>query len=127
MRHLLLVTKHRDHAYFALTNGMSGSGRLEGLGFYIDDTTNFRDNKTNDSSHGMLGPFAYVKIRILDATTLAQIGERNFTQSSILVRPSTVPSAMALWESMSNAEKLDKLKLELIASVNGAMAMMGRQ
>ena len=59
--HLLLITKQRDFAQFKLTNGAAGTGQLEGLGFYIDDTTEFRTVNTSESSSGMVGPFAYLK------------------------------------------------------------------
>ncbi len=108
--HLLLITKERDNARFKATNGFVGEGSLEGLGFYIDDTMRFRDSETADSSHGMVGPFAYVKVRLLDATTLQLVRQARAIHSSILVRPSALPNAMEMWTAMTSAKKVEHLE-----------------
>ena len=122
--HLLLITKERDNARFKLTNGYAGKGSLEGIGFYIDDTTRFHDSETSDSSQGMLGPFVYVKVRLLDAATLKPVRQIRAIVSTILVRPSALPNAMEMWTSMASAKKvehiedlLDKAMKEAIAPV----------
>ncbi|MQA42016.1 hypothetical protein [Rugamonas aquatica] len=120
--HLVLVTKQRDNAYFKLDNGSTGTGQLEGLGFYIDDTTMLRGTETAISSRGMLGPFAYVKARLLDARTLALVGEVKSNQSSIVVRPSSEASGMEIWDTMASPEKVDLINALLSDAVKGAMA-----
>jgi hypothetical protein len=119
--HLVLVTTQRDHAYFKLTNGSAGTGLLEGLGFYIDDTTHFRNTKTFDSSRGMLGPFAYIRMRLLDATTLALVKEVKATRSSIVTKPSSEPSAMEMWTSLKTADKISHLNSLLGEAVTEGM------
>lgn len=120
--HLVLVTKQRGHAYFKLTNGSLGTGLLEGLGFYIDDTTRLRNTDSRDSSSGMLGPFSYIKIRLLDARTLAVVGEIKATKSSIITRPSVEPSAMDIWTSLPSAEKAGYINALLAEAVTEALA-----
>ena len=104
--HLLLVTKQRDNANFKLTNGTTGSGQLEGLGFYIDDTSRLRNAQTYDAASGMLGPFAYIRVRLLDAATLAVVGDMKASKSAIIAPPSASPSAMDIWTGMDSAEKI---------------------
>lgn len=125
--HLLLITRQRDHAYFKLTNGSSGSGQLEGLGFYIDDTTRFIDTQNQDRSQGMVGPFAYAKIRLLDAGNLAVLADAKATQSSIIARSSAEPSAMDLWESLTPSAKTDHINGLLDTAVRKAVtALLGQ-
>lgn len=119
--HLVLVTAQREHAYFKLTNGSTGTGQLEGLGFYIDDTTALVNTGSSDSARGMLGPFAYVRIRLLDAKTLALAGEAKATKSSIVVRPSAESSAMEIWETMAGDEKVGRINQLLAEAVKDAM------
>jgi hypothetical protein len=111
--HLLLVTKERDSARFKLTNGAAGKGSLEGLGFYIDETTRLRNGDTQDSARGMLGPFAYVKVRLLDASTLAVVREISATQSRIIIEPSASSNAVDIWATMPSTKKITYLE-ELI-------------
>lgn len=108
--HLLLITKERDNARFRATNGFVGKGSLEGLGFYIDDTMRFRNSDTADSSQGMVGPFAYVKVRLLDAATLQLVRQARAINSTILVLPSALPNAMDMWTAMTSAKKVEHLE-----------------
>lgn len=107
---LLLVTRLRENARFNLTNGHAGSGTLEGLGFFIDEMFETRNTETNEHSIGMVVPFAYVKVRLLDADTLAVLGEANATVSRIIVRPAASATADAVWQSLSGAEKTTHLR-----------------
>lgn len=119
--HLLLITKERDNARFKLSNGFTGKGTLEGLGFYIDETPHFRNSDTADASQGMVGPFAYVKVRLLDAATLQLVRQARSISSSILVRPSAEPNAMQMWTSMASAEKIKHLEHVLGAAMKEAV------
>ncbi len=120
--HLLLITKQRDFAQFQLANGAAGTGQLEGLGFYIDDTTEFRTLNTMESSSGMVGPFAYLKVRLLDARTLALVSQAKANKSVIISPPSAKSRAIDVWTSMPNAKKMDYLKGLLDEAVDEAIA-----
>lgn len=119
--HMVLVTKLRANAKFEVRGGFTGSGSLEGLGFYIDDTTELRNTKTSDSSIGMLTPFAHVKLRLLDAATLALVGEEDAVESTIIVRPSASPSAMDMWTKLTSATKIDYIDALLGDAMKTAM------
>ena len=119
--HLVLITKLRANAAFKVRNGYTGSGRLEGLGFFIDDTTLLRDTVTNDSSIGMLTPFTYVKLRLLDARTLELVGEGDAAESTIIHRPSAVGNAMEMWTSLTSATKVDYIDSLLVSGMKKAM------
>lgn len=108
--HLLLITRERDNARFEMTNGFVGKGSLEGVGFYIDDTLHFTNVGSSESSTGMLGPFAYVRVRLLDAATLALLRETKSTKSFIIVRPSASPNAMEMWTSMASPAKIKHIE-----------------
>lgn len=124
--HLLLVTTHRHNAYFKLKNGSTGAGVIEGLGFYIDDTTRLRNAATLTSSNGMLGPYAYVKVRLLDARTLNVVGERVATSSSIISWPNAEADAMAIWNTLSAEAKTGYLQCLLDGAVKEASVALLR-
>ena len=109
MSHLVLVTQLRDNASFKLVNGNAGTGWLEGLGFYIDDTTLLRNASTQNLASGMLGPFAYVKVRLIDADTLTVLREVRAPMSAIITQPSASPIAMDVWTGLDNKTKIDHL------------------
>lgn len=119
--HLLLITRERANARFPLAYGYAGKGTLEGLGFYLDETLEFSNTKTSDRSSGMLGPFAYVRVRLLDAATLALVRETKATRSLILAQPSATPSAMALWTSLPAPKKIAYIEDLLGAAMHEAI------
>jgi hypothetical protein len=108
--HLVLVTKEHDHLRFKLTNGVAGKGSVEGLGFYIDDTSLLRNNETHDSAAGMLGLYAYVKVRLLDATTLALVRESAAPHSGIIIEPGASANAMDIWTKLASPKKIAYLE-----------------
>ena len=108
--HLLLVTKTRANAEFALTNGHAGNGSLEGLGFFVDEMFETRNQVTREVATGMVVPYAYVKVRLLDANTLELVGQAVAKQSRIIVRPGVSRKAEEIWTTMANAEKVDHLR-----------------
>lgn len=119
--HLVLITKLRANAAFKVRNGYAGNGSLEGLGFFIDDTTLLRNTTTNESSIGMLTPFAHVKLRLLDAKTLALVGEGEAVESTIINRPSATANAMEMWTSLTSATKIDYIDSLLVSAMNEAI------
>ncbi len=123
--HLVLVTKQRASAAFQVRNGSIGNGSLEGLGFFIDDTLTFRDKSNNESSNGMLTPFAYLKVRLVDAQTLAVLGERVVLESAVVTKPTHL-DAMEAWQAMETSTKMGHLQrllgMAMAGSVPGLIA-----
>jgi hypothetical protein len=119
--HLLLVTKERDSARFKLTNGVAGKGSLEGLGFYIDETSNLRNGNTQDSARGMLGLFTYVKVRLVDARTLAVVREIAAPQSRIIIEPNAASNAESIWAHMPSPKKIAYLEELLCEAMQEAI------
>lgn len=64
--HLILVTKMRHEAQIRLADSTIGSGMLEGLGFYVDPYIKVLNPRTLDFGRGLVGPFAYFKVALVD-------------------------------------------------------------
>ena len=123
--HLVLVTRLRDNAPVKLSRRTSVSnGVLEGLGFYVDDTTQLIDDRTAEAYFGMVAPFAYLKIRVLDAATLSVLQEKAVTFSFPVVRPSNHPSGMATWTGMTTSEKLVNIRQAVDGAVEKALPLV---
>lgn len=116
--HLVLITKLRDNAALKMARGqVAGNGRLEGLGFFIDDTFQARNIASNESEWGIVAPFAYVKIRLLDARTLEVVRESRALESHVLARSSATADAMGTWNAVSSEEKINFMR----SLIRGAM------
>lgn len=108
--HLVLVTKLRENAAFKLLNGFAGSGSLEGLGFFIDDTYRTFDKKSLDTATGIMVPFAYLKVRLIDAATLEVLAEAHAMENTIVRRPSASSTGMDIWTSMTGEQKSEHMR-----------------
>jgi hypothetical protein len=82
--HLVLITKHRGDALLRLENSYTGSGKIEGIGFYMDADLRTKRTDTYASGPGFLAPFAYIKITLVDAKTMVVIREQTVEETTTL-------------------------------------------
>ena len=74
--HLVLIIKHRGDALLRLQKEYTGSGKLEGVGFYLDADLRTKGPDTYATGPGFLAPFAYIKVTLVDAKTMGVIREQ---------------------------------------------------
>jgi hypothetical protein len=106
--HLVLATKYRHASMLRLAAGHVGSGRLEGLGFYIDTTFKTRRSDTGERGTGFLAPFAYFRLSLVDLATWKVVREERVLGSSVqsAARAGLTPSpARAEGEPMRSAAR----------------------
>ena len=83
-RYLLLITKHRDEVQLAFTNSRTGIGYVRGLGFYIDEHTRVQTTRDGNEADGLLAPFAYFRLSLVDVQTGLLAREQRATQMQVL-------------------------------------------
>ena len=121
---LVLLTKYRGDARLEGGNGALGSGKIGGLGFYLDSTEWIRSSKTGTTERGMIAPFAYVEITLIDVATNAVVRHTNAT-SSYLLGTAGMPVDVNPWNVLTPEQKLDALKRVLERAVRkGVPAVM---
>lgn len=116
---LLLVTKRRAEASFELVESRVGGGMLEGLGFYVDNTTSIVRVGSNERSAGFLSPYAYATVSLLDAATMRTIRSQAAKESTMAL---TVDSkdAVKAWDSLGAEAKVEALERALRSAVDRA-------
>lgn len=119
--HALVITKFRGNAELKLLNTTEGSGYLEGLGFYVDDMIETRNTSDQTYSRGMLAPFAYVRVRLVDALTLNVIAEGTAKQSAVIVRPSAESSGMETFVNMTGPDKVKHIRTALESAMESVL------
>jgi len=67
--HLILASKYRHDAMLQFAHDKVGSGKLEGVGFYIDRTMRTRRGDTGEHAVGFLAPYAYFRLSLIDLAT----------------------------------------------------------
>src|SRR5438132_8156443 len=64
--HLVVIAKHRQEAMLRLADSTFGTGKLEGLGFYVDHSIITENPDTRERDIGAIAPFAYLRIGVVD-------------------------------------------------------------
>jgi hypothetical protein len=104
--HLVLVTKLRHEARVQqLKDTALGSGELEGLGFYVDAGRG-APNELGSAAHAVLGPFAYVKLELIDLAARKVIKEEKVVASRVIPTPGTSNP----WNALTSAQKVGALQ-----------------
>jgi hypothetical protein len=106
--HLLLVTKYRAEAAVQFTNEKAGSGKLEGLGFYVDQVKETIRTDTGEVGRGFLAGFVYIKVALVDLNTSIVVREQPITATAALSAANSKAGGDP-WDALSPAEKLDML------------------
>ncbi|MBL8521490.1 MAG: hypothetical protein JNK75_12605 [Betaproteobacteria bacterium] len=132
---LVLVLKRRDEANLMLRNWGDSfeTGKLEGLGFYLDSTTNTatihsETGQRTVSGIGFIAPFVYVDVMVLDTASLKVLGRRAITAASIATAGRAGQDIGEPWNALSSADKVryvsqlierevTKVTLELITAL----------
>lgn len=126
-KYLLLVSRHSSKAAFGMYNSVESGAQLEGLGFYIDDVTVTRNMDTSASARGMVVPYAYIKVRLIDAESMQVLGESVAKQSRVYAHPSNEGAGMATFAAMTVAEKSAQIRSTLQKALDEALpALLAR-
>lgn len=102
--HLILVTKHRAAAMLQLARRTTGSGTLDGLGFYVDQDLVVRRAGTNEKGRGFLAPYAYFSVALVDLTT-GRLVREEFVRASTTRSAARSPNLEA-WGALSDEDKV---------------------
>jgi hypothetical protein len=108
--HLILITKYHSDARIQVGREAVGNGKIEGLGFYMDNVLEVLNQTTLNSGKGILAPFAYIKVRLLDAKTLELVREVTATESISIGNYKPEETGFAAWNILSSSEKVTHLQ-----------------
>jgi hypothetical protein len=115
--HLVLIRKHRADAALRMQVQFVGSGKIEGVGFYVDPTLPTRNLETNEIGAGFLATFAYIKVTLVDASTMAIIREQTIEESATMLTGKSLNPLDAL----TPAQKTAALRSMIIKATAGGM------
>jgi hypothetical protein len=121
--HLLLLTKHRAEARVEFTHEFLGSGKIEGLGFYLDNRELVVDPASREASRGYLAPFVYVRLTLVDLATSTVVRDELVTATRTLFT-SQSKDGISAWDALTSSEKLGALRQMLTAEVTRVVPTM---
>jgi hypothetical protein len=118
--HLVLITKHRADARMKTGFETLGSGRVEGLGFYVDRVTPLRIVGSGDQTVGYIAPHAYLRVWLIDLNGGRVVGQRDVLESRV-VTPSERQGGADPWTWMDNEAKMKALDTLIGSGVSRAV------
>ena len=122
--HVVLISRYRADARLRVSSGSTGSGKLEGLGFYVDPYFSQAEESSSGGSRGFLAVYAYVTLRLFDLQSGSQVAEETVTASD-----SAIPGAdkERAWDAMTAEQKIATTRSLVIAEVTRAAAALPRR
>ena len=121
--HLLIVSKIRESARVKLGNVTIGSGKLQGLGYYLDFNVPTANSDSNEKGRGVIAPYAYFKVSLVDLATSTVTNETLVT-AGYAASSSTTTASADPWNSLTNEEKDTVLKELVQKEVSKAVASL---
>lgn len=108
-QYLLLVTKHRDETKLQFTNTRTGVGTVRGIGFYIDLEKRVRLESSGAEAAGLLAPFAYFRLSLVDVQTGLLVREEKVTLMDVLPMAGRV-GVTEPWQLLDAKQKVAHLE-----------------
>lgn len=122
--HLLTVTRHRSANGVRTADGiLFGQGLLEGLGFYIDPTISVQRVGTTERVEGVIAPYFYAELRLVDLNALDVRAVQTIAASST-VGAARNPSGTDAWGALTAEEKMTALQRLIRRHVGEAVPLL---
>ena len=123
--HVVLIRKHRSDALMRLDRLYVGSGKIEGVGFYVDANLVTTNSDTHAQGRGFLAPFAYIKVTLIDAQTMAIIREQT-VEESMALSTARAEGSLNPVDVLTPAQKTSALRSMIVrATARGVADVLG--
>ena len=110
LSHILLITRHRGEASFPTFGGYSiGRGAVEGIGYYIDNSTEIKNLDTGRPSIGFLGAFVMLRLQLMDASSGDIVGSQDVRVGQLHAGRNDSEAAN-IWNALDGREKVEVLR-----------------
>jgi len=113
---LVIVTKWRDEASFKVRGGTTGTGKIGGLGFYLDPTKRMERLESGEETFGFLAPYAYVSVALVDVASMALIRSAPVRESAMSL-PVHSTGAVVAWNALTVEQKMTALERNIRTAV----------
>jgi len=122
MSHLVLVQKLRADARMNTGRVSLGSGRLEGVGFYVDRITALQRLGTSEQTVGYLAPYLYARVSLVDLGPMRVLARRDVTRGEVIVASQTGAGGGDPWGWVDAKGKLQAIASMIEKDVGAAIA-----
>ena len=120
---IVLISKYRADARVKVDEGSVGTGKLSGIGFYVDADYEAADPARRTGYVGFFAPYAYLRITLLDVATGRRLREEVTTDARPYgtERASRTTSA---WDALTATQKVAALREVVEGAVQQAVTQV---
>jgi hypothetical protein len=120
--HVLVLTKLRTDSAMKTRDGtVLGTGRVDGLGFYIDHDTEMVSARTGQHGNGFIAAFVSVKATLVDLAQAKVLNSEGVRLSDMALAVGKDGQARSAWQAWSAQQKLQALQSLLIEGLGRAV------
>ncbi|MBL8343786.1 MAG: hypothetical protein JNL30_20140 [Rubrivivax sp.] len=124
MTHLILVTKHRADTRMNTGRISLGSGRLEGVGFFVDRISRLQLLGTSERTVGYLAPYLYAQVALIDLAAARVVARREITRGEVVVASQTGAAGGDPWTWLDEKGKVQALASMIERDIGEATVAM---
>jgi hypothetical protein len=117
---LVVISRQRDETRIRFYDGHLGTGRVYGVGFYVDPVTEVLHRDTGQYTTGYVGSYAYVKVNVYELATLRPVADAR-TRATRVFTAAGSKTAVVAWEALSGAERFEALRAVVREAVADAI------
>jgi hypothetical protein len=119
--HLILVSKRRGEAKLRLVHSVTGTGRLEGLGFYLDHQMRNVNSETQEVAIGFIAPYVYADVTLVDLATLDIVKSVPVT-AAVGLFASRAQGGIGPWDAITPNRKVELIRTLIAREIGAATA-----
>lgn len=120
--HALVISKLRTDSAMKTSDGTPlGTGRVEGLGFYIDYDTEMVNTQTGRHGDGFLAAFVSVKSTLVDLSQGKVVSSEPVRNSDMVLGVGQDGQAKHPWQALNAQQKLQALQVLLVEGLGRAV------
>lgn len=106
---LILIAPYRSEARFQLRETLIGTGRVTGLGIYVDRVARISVSGSGAEGTGFIAPYAYFSVSLIDAKTMTTMRRQIVTEGRV-IPTAEVQTANVPWDVLNNQKKIEVLE-----------------
>ncbi len=126
MTHLVLVQKHRADARMNTGRVSLGTGKLEGVGFYVDRITRLQLEGTSERTVGYFAPYLYARVLLVDLGAMRVVAKREVTRGDVVLASQTGAAGGDPWDWLDAKGKLQAIAAMIERDIGEAVSDLVR-
>jgi hypothetical protein len=111
--HLILFSRHREEGQVQFDNGGEATGPLEGLGFYLDRSTNVINRAQGQAGRGYLAPYLHARATLVELPSGKVLRTLEIREAAPYTNTRADAETVDSWDSLSSNDKV-RVLLELL-------------